>query len=121
MGMRAKLAVVFACAGLLWAALPVLAHHSFRVQYDESQAVTISGAVTKVIWKNPHVHLFVDVKDTGGRISNWELELASPNGPLAEGWKVDSVKPGDQVTVTGYRARDGSNLANARKISLAAR
>src|ERR1700681_591630 len=118
--MRAKVATFAACVGLLWAAAPVFAHHSFRVQYDESQTVTISGAVTKVIWKNPHVHLFVDVKDTGGRVSNWELELASPNGLLAEGWKVDSVKPGDQVTVIGYRARDGSNLANARKVSLAA-
>jgi hypothetical protein len=120
-GMRTKLAVLVAGAGLLWAAMPVFAHHSFKVQYDENQLITITGAVTKVIWKNPHVHLFVDVKDAGGKVSNWELELASPNGLLAEGWKVDSLKSGDQVTVTGYRARDGSNLANARKVSLAAR
>ena len=108
-------------AGLLGSAAPVLAHHSFRVQYDESQMVTITGAVTKVIWKNPHVHIFVDQKDASGKVTNWELELASPNGLLAEGWKVDTLKPGDQVTVSGYRARDGSNLANARKVTLAAR
>jgi hypothetical protein len=119
--MRAKLAVLVAAAGLLWEAAPVFAHHSFKVQYDENQPITITGAVTKVIWKNPHVHLFVDVKDAGGKVSNWELELASPNGLLAEGWKVDSLKPGDQVTVSAFRARDGSNLANARKIITAAR
>lgn len=119
--MRAKVPVFVVLAGLLWAAAPVLAHHSFRVQYDESQSITITGAVTKVIWKNPHVHIFVDVKDADAKVTSWELELASPNGLLAEGWKVDTLKPGDQVTATGYRARDGSNLANARKISLAAR
>jgi hypothetical protein len=107
--------------GLLLAAVPVLAHHSFKAEFDESTPITLSGTVAKVNWKNPHVRLFVDVKDEGGKVTNWELELSSPNGLLTQGWKVDSLKPGDQVTVTGYRAREsGKYLLNARKISLGA-
>jgi len=106
--------------GLLLAAVPVLAHHSFKAEFDESHAITLSGTVAKVNWKNPHVRLFVDVKDESGKITNWELELSSPNGLLTQGWKVDSLKPGDQVTVSGYRARDDRYLLNARRISLGA-
>jgi hypothetical protein len=119
MGARRTVWVVL--AGLLLAATPVLAHHSFRAQYDENQPVTLTGTVTKVTWKNPHVLLNLDVKDGTGKVTNWELELGSPNGLMSQGWKVDSLRPGAQVTVTGSRARDGSNLANIRKIVLAAR
>src|SRR5258708_17905950 len=104
--------------GRIATALPVLAHHSFNAVYDESHQITLSGTVTKVTWKNPHVLLEVNVKDEGGHVANWEFELASPNGLLCQGWRVDSIKPGDQVTVSGYRARDAAkNLLNARKIT----
>ena len=105
--------------GLISAAMPVLAHHSFKAEFDENRQVTLSGTIAKVTWKNPHVRMFVDVKDDGGRITNWELELASPNGLLSQGWKVDSLKPGDQVTVNGFPARDAAkNLLQARKVTL---
>ena len=110
-----------AAAGLLLAALPVLAHHSFQAEYDESKLVTVNGKVTKVAWTNPHVILHMDVRDDSGKVANWQMELASPNGLLRQGWKLDSLKPGDQVTVSGYAARDGSHLVNARRVVLGAK
>jgi len=100
------------------AACPLVAHHSFKAQYDETQLITLTGTVTKVIWNNPHVLMYLDVKDDKGKVANWELELASPNGLMSQGWKVDSLKPGDEVSVSGFRARDGSNMANIRKVTL---
>jgi hypothetical protein len=101
--------------------MPVLGHHSFKAQYDETQPITLNGTVTKLIWKNPHVLLDVDVKGGTGEVTKWELELDSPNGLLSQGWKVDSFKAGDRVIVSGYRAKNGSNSARARKVTLAAR
>ena len=118
--MRTKRLVLLATAGLLLAALPIAAHHSFKAQYDETQAITLKGSITKITWNNPHVLMFLNVKDNEGKVANWRLELASPNGLLSQGWKVDSLKPGDQVSVIGFRARDGSNMANIRKVTLEA-
>jgi len=108
--------VLKVAAGLLLAAMPTLAHHSFMAEYDETRLITLNGTITKVSWKNPHVTMNVDVKDESGQVTNWELELASPNGLLSQGWKVDSLKQGVRVAVTGFGARDGSHLASARKI-----
>jgi hypothetical protein len=116
--MRTKRLVLLATAGLLLAALPLVAHHSFKAQYDESHPITLRGTITKITWNNPHVLMYLDVKDDQGKVANWELELASPNGLLSQGWKVDSLKQGDQVSVTGFRARDSSNIANIRKVTL---
>jgi hypothetical protein len=115
--MNASRLFILSCS-LLAVALPSAAHHSFAAQYDEAHPVSLSGTVTKVTWKNPHVLLSVDVKDDSGTVANWQMELASPNGLLRQGWKLDSVKQGDQVTVNGFAARDGSHVVNARKISL---
>ena len=105
-------------AGLLLAAMPTLAHHSFMAEYDESRLITLSGTVTKVYWKNPHVTFDLDVKDGSGKPTSWELELGSPNALLSQGWKVDSLKQGTRVAVTGFGARNGSHLANAIKVVL---
>lgn len=117
---RVMLRFVAGIAGLL-AALPLVAHHSFQAHYDDTQTVTLMGTVTKVVWKNPHVYVSLDVKDAEGAVQNWQLEMASPNALLSQGWKVDSIKQGDQITVTGFRAKDGSNMASARKVTLASR
>jgi len=116
--MRIKQVVLLAAAGLLMAVLPIAAHHSFKAQYDESQLVSLSGTITKIVWNNPHVLMYLDVKDDQNKTANWELELASPNGLMSQGWKVDSLKQGDHVSVSGFRARDGSNMANIRKVTL---
>ena len=108
--------VLKAAAGLLLAAMPTLAHHSFMAEYDESRLITLSGTITKVSWKNPHVTFDLDAKDESGKVTNWELELGSHNALLSQGWKVDSLKQGTRVSVTGFGARDGSHLANAIKV-----
>jgi hypothetical protein len=110
--------VLKAATGLLLAAMPTLAHHSFMAQYDETRLITLNGTVTKVYWKNPHVTFDLDVKDESGKVTNWELELGSPNALLSQGWKVDSLKQGARVAVSGFGARNGSHLANATKVVL---
>jgi hypothetical protein len=105
-------------ATALLVVLPALAHHSLEAQYDPTRSVTLHGTVTKVDWSNPHVHLFLDVMDAA-RTVNWDVELGSPNAQLLEGWKIDTLRPGDRVVVSLYRARDGSNLGFARKVTKA--
>lgn len=100
------------------AAVPALAHHSFAAEYDAAKPVTMTGTVTKVEWMNPHARFYIDVKDESGKVTNWELELGSPNGLMRRGWTRNSMKPGDSVTVQGSLAKDGSNLANARTVKL---
>jgi hypothetical protein len=104
--------------GLAATLAPALAHHSFAAEYDDKKPFTLSGTVTKVEWLNPHARFYMDVKDESGKVTNWELELASPNGLMRKGWTRNSLKAGDAVTVEAYRAKDGSNLGNARNVNL---
>ena len=101
---------------LALAAIPVFAHHSFTAQYDSNKPVTVTGTVTKIEWTNPHARFYVDAKDASGAMTNWELELGSPNTLIRYGWKRDSMKVGESVTVEGYLARDGSKTANAKTV-----
>lgn len=117
--MRAKLCVLIATAGLLVSALPVFGHHSFAAEYDSTKPVELKGTVTKVEWTNPHARFYVDVKDANGKTINWNLELASPNVLIRSGWTRRSLKEGDEITVQGSRAKDGSYMANARAVILA--
>ena len=104
--------------GLMLAAVPMLAHHSFSAEYDRSKSVTLKGTVTKVEWMNPHARFYVDVKDDKGATTNWEFELGSPNGLMRSGWTRNSLKQGDVVTVAGSLAKDGSHLANAQSVTM---
>jgi len=104
--------------GLLVAAMPVLAHHSFSAEYDRSQPIKLKGTVTKVEWMNPHARFYLDVKDdANGKVTNWEFELGSPNGLMRAGWTKNSLKIGDVIEVNGSRAKDGSNLVNASNVA----
>src|SRR5436309_11596774 len=110
--------VLAAGFGFVLAAVPVLAHHSFAAQYDRSKPNTITGPVTKVDWINPHARFFVDVKDQGGKVVSWEVELGPPAGLMRRGWTRNSLKVGETVTVNGFVAKDGSNLTNAQTVTL---
>jgi hypothetical protein len=110
---------VMSTVSLAVLATPALAHHSFAAEYDVKQPITMTGTVTKVEWLNPHARFYIDVKDKGGNVINWEFELGSPNSLMRKGWTRNSLKPGDVVTVDGFRAKDGSSLGNARTINLA--
>lgn len=104
---------------LLTGARALSAHHAFAAEYDSARRVILKGSVTKVEWQNPHAHLALSVQDAGGRISIWDLELASPNTLQREGWTRRTLQVGDMVTVNGYLAKDGTNLAHARDVRLA--
>jgi hypothetical protein len=104
--------VVFggATAGLVvfFAIMPVLAHHELAAKFDMTKKVQLSGTVTGVDWANPHVHVFLNIKDASGNLTNWAVELESPIDLKNGGWSRDSVKPGDSLKVEGNPARDGS-------------
>ena len=95
------------------------AHHSFVAQFDPSRAKTVTGAVSKLEWANPHARFYVLAKDDKGEDVTWEIELGSPNALLRYGWRRDTVKIGDSITVNGFVARDGTHLVNAKSLKLA--
>ena len=107
------------CAVSLWA-IPVSAHHSFGAEYDANQPITVTGVVTKIEWTNPHSFIYLDVTDKSGKVANWKFEGYGPGVLYRNGWKKDvSMKPGDHITIFGWRARDGTNWAHSREITLA--
>src|SRR5579863_209203 len=117
---RMKAAFAVLAAGItLLAPVGALAHHSFAAEYDVKKPVTLKGTVTKVEWTNPHARFYIDVKDESGTVVNWNLELASPNVLVRQGWSRHTLNVGDQVTVEGAQAKDGSQMANARTVTLA--
>jgi DNA/RNA endonuclease YhcR with UshA esterase domain len=107
---------LFVFAFLMLAVLPLRAHHSFAAEYDTKKPVELTGTVTSIEWVNPHAWIHMDVKDENGKVASWNFELGSPNLLLRNGWRKDTIKPGDMITVSGSAAKDGSNIANARTV-----
>ena len=117
--MRSRSALVIALAGLLSAAAPLVAHHSFSAEFDAAKPFKMSGTVTKIEWMNPHTFFYIDVVDEKtGKAMNWAMEMGSPNALTRAGWSRNSMKIGDVVSVEGSLAKDGSPTGNARSVTL---
>jgi DNA/RNA endonuclease YhcR with UshA esterase domain len=117
--LRTKLAIATMMMGMLATARPVLAHHSFTAEYDFARPITLQGTVVKWELINPHGWITVDVKDANGKVVRWAVETGNPNALLRAGWRKDSLKPGDEVTIEGYLAKDGTPTANGVQVTLA--
>src|SRR5579883_423921 len=115
--MKAGSAARIACAMLLACSPALWAHHSGAAEFDANKKIDLTGVVTKVEWANPHAHFYMDVTDASGKVTNWNLELASPNVLVRNGWSRHSLKEGDKVNVTGSQAKDNSHLGTAGVIT----
>lgn len=115
-----KLSAAVVAIGLSYAAAPLEAHHSFAAQYDANKPITLRGTISRMLWSNPHGHLYIDVKMPDGKLVTWELETAAPAGLYRRGWRREDLPVGAEVIVRGYLARDGTASANATTVTLVA-
>ena len=115
--MRTKLGVLAAGLGLFCLAVTAAAHHGFDTEYDAKKKVSLTGVVTLVTWTNPHMRVYVDVTDANGKVTNWNLELTSPNTVQRQGWGKNDLKPGDKVNFEGYAGKVVESRASLLSIS----
>ncbi|MBN1240162.1 MAG: hypothetical protein JXB36_16780 [Gammaproteobacteria bacterium] len=115
--MKATLTAMLGAA-LACAAAPALAHHAFAAEFDATKPVTLQGTITRVEWINPHAWIHLDVEGDDGAVESWMIEAGSPNTLVRRGMSRDSILPGTEVVVFGYRHRNGSNAANGRDVTL---
>ncbi len=106
-------------AGLVVAVAQSLsAHHSFSAEFDANKTVTLKGTVTKLEWTNPHIWVYLDVKDDQGSLQHWQCEGGPPNTLTRNGWTKNSLELGNEITIDGTLAKDGSKTCNARAVKL---
>jgi hypothetical protein len=119
--MRYQSATLLLAASVLaavGAATPVHAHHAFAAEFDSTQPITLRGSVTRVEWINPHTWIHLDVKDSSGKVIEWMIEGGTPNTLLRRGVDKNSLPAGTEIVVEGYRAKNGTNRANGRDLTL---
>jgi hypothetical protein len=117
MKLRVKITICTAGAGLMLAALPMAAHHSFAAEYDSTKRVTLTGKFTKMDWVNPHSWIHMEAMNpASGKVETWDIETGPPNTLYRNGWRKDAIKPGDEIVVTGAVAKNGSNTVNAQSV-----
>jgi hypothetical protein len=117
--MRRTVTLVTIGMGMMLLSSALWAHHAFSAEFDANNPVTLKGVVTRVDWINPHSWLYIDVKDAGGKVVPWKIEMGAPNQLLRRGWNKKSLPPGTEVIVEGYRAKNGSDIANGGNVTLA--
>ena len=114
--MRPKRAVLVVCASLLFVPTAVIAHHQLDAQFDTTKTITLTGAIQRIDWRNPHVRMYLEVKDADNMVT-WEVNMGPPNQQLMNGWKIDTYRRGDRVSIDVYRAKDGSNVGYGKKVT----
>ena len=112
-----KLLVALAGLAVVMAGAPVRAHHSFAAQFDDKAPVTLKGTLSKMEWLNPHTWINIDVKDADGKVVTWAIEGATPNSLLRRGVRLADFPPGIELTVHGYRAKNGTPVASGEKLT----
>ena len=117
--MKRGIATLLMTSAFLASGLSIAAHHSFAAQYDSNKPSTLKGGITRIEWANPHIYFYLDVADASGATVHWAVEGGAPSTLYRAGWRKDSAKVGDLVTVNGFLARDGSKLVNMQRALLA--
>jgi hypothetical protein len=117
--MKAKFALSAAAVTLFLASLPARAHHSFAAEFDSEKPVSMKGKFVRMEWINPHSWIYMDVTGADGKVVSWKCEALPPNGLYRGGWRKDSLKPGDEITIEGFLAKDGTSTMWTRTVTTA--
>jgi hypothetical protein len=115
--MRLKVFLAVLGTGIVMAGGAALAHHAFTAEFDADQPIVLKGVISKAEWINPHSWVYLDVKDDAGKTTTWAIECGAPNALLRRGWNKNSLPIGSAVVIDGYRAKNGSTIANAKDIT----